>query len=241
MTNKCIQCLKNIPDEWGKDCFCGNSCREKWEKENIKRLHLSKDELIDLWRKDDEIPRICENCYYLGSESIGDYCEQSWNVCHRMDIEAHDLKGFPFEKPQECFKLNFWSSHFVDKFSGVEFNDKYLVKKFWQNPDFKPDNYTIDHLLKRVIDAEVELQESKSNELSNNEDLIKEINGVIGCLDGNTLSHIRSIVSLLSHYNWAVDNLSTLLDHSNRDYALSEKKRILERLKEENSKLKRRE
>ena len=66
------------------------------------------------------------------------------------------------------------------------------------------------------------------------EEILKEINGLMGCVNGNTIEHVRKIVRLLSVYKWAVDMLYHLVDHRDVEYAKQERDKIMNKLKDAN-------
>lgn len=64
------------------------------------------------------------------------------------------------------------------------------------------------------------------------EELIRNINGIIGAVDGKTLARVSRIVRLLHSHEWAVDELATLCAHSNEEYRRDYSKYIKTHLKE---------
>ena len=64
------------------------------------------------------------------------------------------------------------------------------------------------------------------------EELIKEINFIVGAVDGKTLARAKRIVRLLHSYESAVDELATLCKHSDEEYRRDYSKYIKTHLKE---------
>lgn len=133
-----------------------------------KQKQLTEEVIRKIWEEDSRIKQICENCYFCGSDSEGDYCQNSWPVCDRFDFGDYlnvNTKGdeFPFKKSKRCFQLDFWHSGFVDFVDGTL--DSELGKIFWSNPSFKPrENELFDRVMDRLITAELELEELRNKE-----------------------------------------------------------------------------
>jgi len=62
---------------------------------------------------------------------------------------------------------------------------------------------------------------------------LREVNGLLGALDGKTIARTRRIIQLHTVTGWALDRLCILLEHSNPEYAREEKKRVLAKLEAE--------
>lgn len=64
------------------------------------------------------------------------------------------------------------------------------------------------------------------------EELIREINGIIGALDGKTLARVKRLVRLLHSYEWATGELSILCQHWDEEYRRGYLEYIRNKLKE---------
>ena len=69
------------------------------------------------------------------------------------------------------------------------------------------------------------------------EDLIKEINGLIGAIDGKTLERVRSLIQQVKLYQWSLGQINNLWEHSNKLYATRVKDDVLEKLQGELNRL----
>jgi len=169
--NKCVECGKEIPDEWGEGCSCSGDCHEEYMKKKVKRIVFSDKQLRELWVKDNNRPMICENCIFLSSDSSGDdYCSNEFPICSKFnelsDFINVDYKedSFPFKKPKRCFHLSFWASSFSEFLSDAEFNNEIIIKAFHSNPSFKEqEKLYFDVVLSRLIESEIAYKELKES------------------------------------------------------------------------------
>ena len=50
------------------------------------------------------------------------------------------------------------------------------------------------------------------------EETLKEINGLIGAVDGKTLARVRRLINLLHAYQWTTGELTLLCPHQDEEY-----------------------
>ena len=64
------------------------------------------------------------------------------------------------------------------------------------------------------------------------EELIKEINFIVGAIDGKTLARVRRLISLLHSYQWTTGELTLLCQHEDEEYRRIYLEYIRNKLKE---------
>lgn len=76
----------------------------------------------------------CIDCeYYYESRSGYEYGNYLEEVGCEKNKKLGNLKSFPFQKLQKCFRLNFWKSKYADRISGDPDNDIIQFDKYWKD------------------------------------------------------------------------------------------------------------
>lgn len=168
--NNCIECGKEIPNEWGESA-CSSECYQEHQKKTVKIIVLSSDKLREMWEQDSKVPHTCKHCQFIGSDDDGsEYCSNSWPICLKFDSLGEymnvEYEGdvFPYKKPRRCFQLNFFESCFADLIGDVEFNNKRVAEYFWSNPSFRENEHTyFKEVLNRLIACDSEIEELRKH------------------------------------------------------------------------------
>ena len=69
------------------------------------------------------------------------------------------------------------------------------------------------------------------------EELVKEVNFIVGAVDGDTLKHVRRLISLLRLYQWSYNNLCEAIRSNDLEYINRRYNEISSQLSDELSKL----